>query len=112
MQFALNKGAVQWCRVTAHLYEQQIRFPSRVCVHAQYRNIPELICIVALSGGVAFGQCCSALTQPCCEPDLHSTTGQWGLPLASVAVHWRWVTAHLYEEQIFIGVVGSGTTLL
>ena len=24
---------------------------------------------------------------------------------ASAAVHWCWVTAHLYEQQIFIGVI-------
>ena len=31
---------------------------------------------------------------------------EWGLHFAlnSVAVHWCWVSAHLYEEQIFIGV--------
>ena len=38
--------------------------------------------------------------------DLHSNTDQWALHFAktSAAVHWCWVTAHLYEEQIFIGV--------
>jgi len=36
---------------------------------------------------------------------LPSSTDQWGLHFAlnSAAVHWCWVTAHLYEEQISIG---------
>ena len=47
------------------------------------------------------------MIQACCKPVLQSSTEQWGLELAknSVAVHWCWVTAHLYEEQIFIGVI-------
>jgi len=36
---------------------------------------------------------------------LQSSTQLWALHsvLNSVAVHWCWVTAHLYEHQIFIG---------
>ncbi len=43
----------------------------------------------------------------CCKPVLQSSTDQWALHFAlnSVAVHWWWVTAHLYEEQISIGGV-------
>ena len=42
----------------------------------------------------------------CCEPVLQSITEQWGLhhALTSAAVHWCCITAHLYEEQISIGV--------
>jgi len=38
---------------------------------------------------------------------LQSSTEQWGMhfALSSVAEHWCWVTAHLYEEQISIGVI-------
>jgi len=41
-----------------------------------------------------------------CEPVLQSSTEQWGLhfTLNLAAVHWSWVTAHLYEEQTSIGV--------
>ncbi len=46
VHFALISAAVQWCWVTAHLYEQQI------------------------SIGVI------AVTQACCEPVLQSNTGQ------------------------------------
>ncbi len=37
---------------------------------------------------------------------MQSSTEQWGLHFAlnSVAVHWCWVIAHLYEQQIYIGV--------
>ena len=43
----------------------------------------------------------------CCKPVLQSSTEQWGLQFAlnSVAVHWCWLTAHLYEEQMSLGVV-------
>ena len=47
------------------------------------------------------------MIQACCKPVLHSSTKQWRLHFAknSVAVHWCWVTAHLYKEHIFIGVI-------
>ena len=48
-----------------------------------------------------------ALNQTCCKPVLYSSTEQWGLHFAksSVTVLWCWGTAHLYEEQISIGVM-------
>ena len=44
--------------------------------------------------------------QACCEASLQSSTEQWGrhFALTSAAVHWSCITAHLYEEQISIGV--------
>jgi len=77
MPFAKDSVALHWCWITAHLYEEQISI-----------------------GAVA-------VTQACCEPDLHNSTEQWGMLFAnnSVAVHWCWVTAHLYEEQISMGVI-------
>jgi len=44
-------------------------------------------------------------TQACCDPVLQSITGQWGMPFAmtNAAVHWGWVIAHLYEQQISTG---------
>ena len=40
-----------------------------------------------------------------CEPDLQSSTEQWGMHFTktSAAVQWCCVTAHLYEQQIFLG---------
>ncbi len=48
-----------------------------------------------------------AVTQGCCQPVLQSSSEQWEMHVTeiSVAVHWWWVTAHLYEQQIFIGVI-------
>jgi len=48
-----------------------------------------------------------ALAQACCEPFLQSSTEQWGLHFAqgSAAMPWCWVTAELYEEQTFIGMI-------
>ncbi len=42
----------------------------------------------------------------CCEPVLQSNTEQWGLHVAlkRAAMHWCWVTAHLCEQHISIGV--------
>jgi len=67
---------VQWCWVTAQLYEQQI------------------------FTGVF------AVTQACWQPVVHSSTGKWCMLFAknSAAMQWCWVTAQLYEQQIFIGV--------
>ena len=47
------------------------------------------------------------MTQDCCEFVLQSTTAQWGMHFAqtSAAVHLYWLTAHLYEDQISIGVI-------
>jgi len=44
-----------------------------------------------------------AVAQACCEPVLQSSTAQWeSCPaLTSVALHFCWFTAHLYEEQTF-----------
>ncbi len=43
----------------------------------------------------------------CCQPVLQSSIQQWRLDSAngSGAVHCRWVTAGLYEQQSFIGVL-------
>ena len=43
---------------------------------------------------------------PVLEPVLQSSTKQWGLHFALnlAAVHWCWVTAHLYAEHIPTGV--------
>ena len=50
-----------------------------------------------------------ALTQACCEPVLQSSTDQWGIhfALSKAAVYWFWVTALLYEQQIFIGLIAG-----
>ncbi len=55
-----------------------------------------------------------AVTQACKESVLQSTTEQWGkqFALSSVAVHWCWVTAHLYEQQMSIGVIAVTHCLL
>ena len=52
------------------------------------------------------------MTQTSCEPELQSSTGQWGMQFAllSAAVHGCCVTAHLYEEQISIGVIAETQT--
>ena len=46
------------------------------------------------------------MAQACSEPDLQSSTAQWGayFALTSAAVHWYCITGQLYEEQISIGV--------
>ena len=76
MPLAKNSGALHWCWITAHLYEEQI------------------------SIGVI------ALTQACCESVLQSSTEEWVMHFAlnRAAVHWCWLTVNLYEEQISIGV--------
>ncbi len=53
-----------------------------------------------------------AVGQTCCEASLQSSTEQWGsyFALASAAVHCCCITAHLYEEQISIGVIAVGQT--
>jgi len=55
-----------------------------------------------------------AVSRACCEPVLQSSTELWGLHFALnlAAVHWCWVTAHLYEEQIFTGVTAVTHCLL
>jgi len=47
------------------------------------------------------------VTQACCEPVLHSITEIWGMPSAQtcVAVHFSWLPAYLYEEQISIDII-------
>jgi len=47
------------------------------------------------------------VTQACYEHVLLSTTEQGGrhFPKPNAAEYWCWVTAHLYEEQIFLGVI-------
>ena len=46
------------------------------------------------------------MVQAGCEPVLQSSTEQQGsnFALNSAAVHWHCITAHLYKEQISIGV--------
>ena len=43
-----------------------------------------------------------AETQACFVPVLQSSNEQWGMQFAltSVAVHWCWASAYLYEDQI------------
>ena len=77
MHFAQTSAAVQFCWLTAHLYEEQISMSV------------------------------IAMTQACCEPVLQSRFECWTMHFAqtSAAVHFCWLTAHLYAEQIFIGVI-------
>ena len=46
------------------------------------------------------------MAQACSEPDLQSSTEQWGayLALSRAAVHWCCITVQLYEEQLSLGV--------
>ena len=71
MQFAQSCVAVHFCKLTAHLYEEQISI-----------------------GAIA-------VTQACCEPVLQSTTEQWGMHFAQTiaAVHFGWLTAHLKSQS-------------
>jgi len=73
MHFALISAAVHWCWGTTHLYEEQIFIDG------------------------------FAMTQPCCEPFLQSSTKQWAMHFALIcaAVHWCWGTTYLYEEHSF-----------
>ncbi len=50
----------------------------------------------------------------CCQPVLHSSTEQWGthFAISSAALHWCWVTTHLYEEQICTGVIAVTQCML
>jgi len=61
--------------------------------------------LFSVQGRISIGV--MALAQTCCEPDLHNSTGQWGVHFAknSVAVLWCWVNAQLHGEQISIGVL-------
>ena len=47
------------------------------------------------------------MAQACCQAVLQSSTEQWEQHFAqgSAAMPWCWVTAELYEEQTFIGVI-------
>jgi len=58
--------------------------------------------------------CWYLMMDSCCEPVLQSRTGQQGsyFALTSAAVHWSCITAHLYEEEVAIGVIDSGTSML
>ena len=49
----------------------------------------------------------TVVTQTSCEPELRSSTGQWGMQFAllSAAVHFCCVTAHLYGQQSSLGVI-------
>ncbi len=77
MPLAKPSAAVQCCWVTACLYEEQI-----------------------FIGAIA-------VTQGYCEPDLQTSTEQWGVHFAliSIEVPCCWVTASLYEGQISTGVI-------
>ena len=47
-----------------------------------------------------------AVTEACCQHESQSSTELCGMHVAksSAAVHWYWVTADLYGEQMFMGV--------
>ena len=74
MHFALNSAAVHWC-----LHPCMSSKPWQVYLQ-QNKPAVSLFCTAALSRG-----------------RLH-------LAKSSVALHWCWATAHLYKEQISIGV--------
>ena len=44
------------------------------------------------------------MAQACCQPLLHSRTEQGAIAKSSLALHCCWATAHLYQQQISIGV--------
>ncbi len=52
------------------------------------------------------------MTQTSCEPVLQSSTEQWGIQfaLSGAAVHFSCVTAHMYEQQISVGVIAVTQT--
>ena len=54
-------------------------------------------------------RCVLAVAQACWQPDLNSSTDQWGVHSAksSIAVRCYWVTAQLFGQQIFIGVMAQ-----
>ncbi len=129
VHLARTNAAVHCCWVTAHLSEQQIFIGANAVTHALclfWRAtlssggciLPEqmLRCIAVGSQG-----CCEPVaelsekqifigaipgTKGCFVPALQSITEQWGLHLArtSAAVHWFWVTAQLYQQQVFNSV--------
>jgi len=47
------------------------------------------------------------MTQACCEPVLYRSNEQWEMyfVLTGAAVHFCWLTKHLYEQQISMGVL-------
>ncbi len=76
-------------------------------------NPVNLFCRAALNSGDCFLPK-AVLNYACCKSVLQSSTEQWGLhfALSSAALHWCWVTAHLYEEQISTGVVAEKLCML
>ena len=52
-----------------------------------------------------------AVAQACCDLVLQSSTEQWGLHIAltSAGVLWCCIIAHLYEQQICVGVIAVDT---
>jgi len=50
----------------------------------------------------------------CCEAVLQSSSEQWGLLFANsnAQMHWCWVTAHLYGQQIIISVIAETQCML
>ena len=44
------------------------------------------------------------MAQACCQPLLHSRTEQGAIAKSSLALHCCWVTAHLYQQPISLGV--------
>jgi len=66
---------MNWCCITAHLYEEQTS-----------------------TGAIA-------VTQACCEPVMQSSTEQWKslFALTIAVMNWCYINANLYEEQISIG---------
>ncbi len=93
MQFALNSAAEHWFWITAHLYQQQIFIGVIAVTQACCQKTSKL-------------HRCFAQTQAGYEPVLQNSSEHWGMQFAlnSAEVQWFWVTAHLYEQQILIGV--------
>ena len=71
---------------------------TSVVVHWWWHTVH--LCVCKISKGVF------PVTLQCCQPVLHSNTGQWGMlfVLTSAAVHWWLDTAHLCVWKIFKGV--------
>ena len=123
--FAQTSIAVHFCWLTAHMYEEQISTGVTAVTH---KPVVSLFCLAALNSRkcICPDQHCSAFllahcipvrranlyrcdcsdTQPCCEPVLPSSTDVGNtFAQTSAAVHFCWLTAHMYEEQISTGVI-------
>jgi len=88
-----------FCRAALNIGELNLPQAVLQCIGAG----PLHTCIKSKSAWVELpGQSAS------CEPVLQSSTERWGahFALSSAALHWCWLIAHLYEEQMCMG----GTT--